>query len=158
VIALNKSGRCKKFDPKSLEYVLVGYSQESKAYRLWRRNTNTVIKAREVKFFEIVSEKLSSDIFIDLENSKEEISKQENDDEEIDDNNSDLNERNDELQEEQENIVKRGPGRPKIQRTGNVGRPKKIYTTRSSTMKNNMEERQDPITVDEALEREDADF
>jgi len=158
VIALNKSGRCKKFDPKGLEYVLVGYSQESKAYRLWRRNTNTVIKARDVKFFEIVNEKLSSDIFIDLENSKEEISKQETDDEEIDDNNSDLNERNDELQEEQENVVKRGPGRPKIQRTGNVGRPKKIYTTRSSTMKNNMEERQDPITVDEALEREDADF
>jgi len=56
VLALNKCGRCKKFDPKGFEYVIVGYSQESKAYRLWRRNTNTVIKARDVKFFEIVSE------------------------------------------------------------------------------------------------------
>jgi len=62
------------------------------------------------------------------------------------------------MQEEQENIIKRGPGRPKILRTGNVGRPKKIYITRSSTMKNNTKERQDPTTVDEALEREDADF
>jgi len=51
VIALNKSGRCKKFDPKGLEYVLVGYSQESKAYRLcWCRNTSIVIKARDVNF------------------------------------------------------------------------------------------------------------
>lgn len=37
VIALNKNGRNKKFDSKGLEYVLVGYSHESKAYRLWRR-------------------------------------------------------------------------------------------------------------------------
>jgi len=121
-------------------------------------------KGKRRKFFEIVSEEPSSDIFIELENGKEEVSKQETDDEEIDNdnNNNDLNERNeiqdDEMQEEQENIVKRGPGRPKILRTGNVGRPKKIYTTRSSTMKNNTKVQLDPITVNEALEREDADF
>ncbi|KAG7188152.1 hypothetical protein KM043_013371 [Ampulex compressa] len=49
---LNKNQRGRKFQAKSDEYVLVGYSEESKAYRLWKLLTKTVIKARDVKFFE----------------------------------------------------------------------------------------------------------
>lgn len=51
-IVLDKSQKRGKFQPKGDKYVLVGYSQESKAYRLWKPGTKTVVKARDVKFFE----------------------------------------------------------------------------------------------------------
>jgi len=51
-IVLDKTRRRGKFQPKGDEYVLVGYSEESKAYRLWKPGTRTVIKARDVRFFE----------------------------------------------------------------------------------------------------------
>lgn len=37
---------------KGDEYVLIGYSDEAKAYRLWKPRTKTVIKSRDVKFYE----------------------------------------------------------------------------------------------------------
>lgn len=51
-IALNENQRGRKFQPKGDEYLLVDYSDESKAYRLWKPGTKTIIKARDVKFFE----------------------------------------------------------------------------------------------------------
>jgi len=54
-IALNKTYQRGKFQPKGDEYILVGYSNESKAYRLWKPGTKTVIKARDVKFMEDVA-------------------------------------------------------------------------------------------------------
>lgn len=52
VIALKKTHRDNKFSPKGEEYILVGYSQESKAYRLWIRGTKTVVKRKDVQFIE----------------------------------------------------------------------------------------------------------
>lgn len=48
VIALNKGPKRGKFLQKGDEYILIGYSYESKAYRLWKPGTRTVIKSRDV--------------------------------------------------------------------------------------------------------------
>lgn len=56
VIALNKEARRNKFEPKGDEYILVDYSEESKAYRLWKPKTRKVIKSRDVRFNEKLSE------------------------------------------------------------------------------------------------------
>lgn len=52
VIALEKKRSRGKFEPKGKEYTLVGYSQESKAYRLWIQGTKTILKRRDVRFIE----------------------------------------------------------------------------------------------------------
>lgn len=153
VVALNKSGKCKKFDSKGLEYILVGYSQESKAYRLWRQGTKTIIKARDVKFFERMDEEITNGVFtnFDEESDEEELSnKEENEEDDYDRN------QHDEEQKIIENIAKHGRGRPKILRTGNVGRPRKIYSIHRSTSNINTSNEIDPETIDEAFEREDA--
>lgn len=54
-IVLNKGQRRGKFQPKGDEYLLVGYSNESKAYRLWKPTTRKVIKSRDVKFIEKIT-------------------------------------------------------------------------------------------------------
>lgn len=51
VVALKKRPGQGKFDPKSKEYTIVGYSQESKSYRLWD-GSHTIIKRRDVRFLE----------------------------------------------------------------------------------------------------------
>lgn len=161
-IALNKSGQHKKFGPKGHEYILVGYSQESKAYRLWRQGSRTIIKARDVKFFEKTDGENTNDIFTNFDvasNDKEKKSENEDEDEDINEDNN--QEDNDDLRDNGNQTItnvntKRGRGRPKILRTGNVGRPRKIYSTRSST--SSTERETDPVTVDEALEREDANL
>lgn len=43
-------------EPKGNEYILVGYSEESKAYRFWKSRTTKVIKHRDVRFNEKLSE------------------------------------------------------------------------------------------------------
>lgn len=157
-VALNKSGRCKKFDPKGHEYILVGYSQESKAYRLWRQGTKTIIKARDVKFFERIDEEITDGVFMNLDNESDDeegINGNETEENEEDD---DGRSQHDEEQEITENVTKRGRGRPKILRTGNVGRPRKIYSTHCSASNINASNETDPATIDEALEREDAHF
>jgi len=52
IIALNKGPKSGKFLQKEEKYILVGYSEESKAYRLWKPGSRTVIKSRDVKFYE----------------------------------------------------------------------------------------------------------
>jgi len=50
VIALNKGSKRGKFLQKGEKYILVEYSEESKAHRLWKPGTRSVIKSRDVKF------------------------------------------------------------------------------------------------------------
>jgi len=52
VIVLNKGESKGKFQSKADEYILVSCSEKSKAYRLWKPGTKTVIKAHNVKIFE----------------------------------------------------------------------------------------------------------
>lgn len=44
------------FTKKSEKYVLIGYSEESKTYRLWKPKTNKIIKARNLKIIEPLHE------------------------------------------------------------------------------------------------------
>ena len=50
---LNKKPGKGKWEPRSEEYVLVGYSKESKAHRLWKGGTRKIIKSRDVQFIKI---------------------------------------------------------------------------------------------------------
>lgn len=52
IIALIKGPKQGKFLRKGDEYVLVGYSNEAKTYRLQKPGTKTVIKSCDVKFYE----------------------------------------------------------------------------------------------------------
>lgn len=61
-IALNKNQRRRKFQPKGDEYLLVGYSDEAKVYRLWKPGTKTVIKARDINFFERIESSSESSL------------------------------------------------------------------------------------------------
>lgn len=65
VIVLHKSRWRKEFDLKGLEYILTRTNQ--KPIILWRRGTKTIIKARDVKFFEKTNEETTSDAFINLD-------------------------------------------------------------------------------------------
>lgn len=46
--ALNKKPDRSKLDPKSEEFILIGYSKELKGYKLWKKGTKQVIKSRDV--------------------------------------------------------------------------------------------------------------
>lgn len=49
---LDKTSKRSKWDARSNEYILVGYSEESKGYRLWKQGTKQIIISRDVKFLE----------------------------------------------------------------------------------------------------------
>lgn len=161
-IALNKSQRKGKFQPIGEEYLLVGYSNESKAYRLWKPKTNKVIKSRDVKFFETFeAPETLTDVAptvpmftvenLEVEKSHEEILNEEEENfyEEIQDES--------EVNFDQENIQNNGevagqsnraPGRPTFEKTGKAGRPKKIYKTKSC----------EPRFPSDVLERDDSEL
>lgn len=156
-IVLDKSKKRGKFQPKGDEYILVGYSQESKAYRLWKQGTKTVVKARDVKFFEKRDPRNLPDgnVLNTPEDKNNDVSvlplqppdapnkdfSSEGSETEIDDHDD-----NQEVIDEDRNDSRRGRGRPKLLRTGQRGRLKKIYRT-NDTMN------QDPQTVSEALDQ-----
>jgi transposase InsO family protein len=144
-IALNKRQKRGKFQPKGDEYVLVGYSEISKAYRLWKPGTKIVIKARDVKFIEVIksSPQTTEGIFDlhdpasdPLEEIQDETEQNFTDDEE-----------DEETEEAQANESHRGPGRPKILRTGKRGRPKKIYQSKNKPS--------DPQSISQMLETDE---
>lgn len=49
---LDKSSRRSKFQPKGIECYMVGYSSESKAYRVYQPDQRKIIKVRDIKFLE----------------------------------------------------------------------------------------------------------
>lgn len=142
VIALNKRHNRKKFLPKGDEYVMVGYSDESKAYRIWKRGTKTVIKARDVKFFEsIESDENPTKDVLEMPGPEEE-----NNDENIEGTDQETTEGS--VTNQGECGTTRGRGRPKIVRTGERGRPRKVYHTvpnnHSSSTHQNLTDLDDP--------------
>lgn len=159
VIALEKGRKRNKFEPKGKEYILVGYSDEAKAYRLWEQGTRTVFKRRDVRFIEdqnTTTYKSELQLFeapMNLETPKamEEESLSENDvDTESTSEENDLDKSQAEPVCEEPPIeidtpnTSRASGRPKIERTGKRGRPRKIYNTKSV--------QEEPTTVQEAMD------
>jgi len=170
VVALIKSPKQGKFLQKGKEYVLVGYSDEAKAYRLWKPGTKTVIKSRDVKFCEelysrnndwdhqIKSPKnlnldnslFESPLIMDIQDTEIHEESTDGSDQQQEDarpegegeNTSDNNEEN------EEQNLRRSRGRPKLMKTGKPGRPKKIYHQHNNT-------EYEPANVAEAMNRSD---
>jgi hypothetical protein len=132
-----------KLTCRSKEGIVVGYSEESKAYRIWIPEERKVEISRDVKFMELNEriEENETDVLLEEEpeiTGPETIDVdvhpmlQQNVSQELE------LERDDEIADEkvlreEENVVeeqqrsRRGPGRPKLVRTGAPGRPKKVY-------------------------------
>lgn len=158
VIALQKAHRNNKFLPKGEEYVLVEYSQESKAYRLWKRGTRTVVKRRDVRFIE--------NRFIQSQETKlfEASTNQAETEDKEDENEEKYKEEQSEQQEMQTTehidtlktyniLIKKGRGCPKLIRDGKPGRPRKLYRE----MKEN-EEYIEPENVKEMVNSPEKDL
>lgn len=138
VIALNKEIRHNKFEPKGDSYILVGYSEESKAYRLWKPGTRKVIKRRDVRFNEKLSEESTEtneaplnmletyDKSIEIKTSEDRAQEDIDNEESNEDPGSSSEE---ELSDSTsiKNTMKRVSERPKILRTGKRERPRKLF-------------------------------
>ena len=160
--ALNKDPKKGKFDPRSRECTFLGYSEESKAYRLWSITEGKIITSRDVKFldtFRPVTEDAEEFIpdgwsaVTPEEPSQRPI--------EIEPESTPIPV---EIEEEPETaaapLVVRGPGRPKLIKTGKPGRPKKqpnlvvVGPANEDDIPGqaaNLADVQEPSTLDEAL-------
>lgn len=161
VFVMNRKPGRSKLEPKSRKGIFVGYSQESKAYRIWIPEEKKIEVSRDVKFLEkseiqiiksyedfgpIESQSESSsslrdigqaayDDFVDIDLLRNEGS---NDlpDENIQDASDDYTDESD--GEDLHGFPPNNPqpartrGRPKLVRTGQRGRPKKVYATASN--------------------------
>ncbi|CAK9814706.1 Retrovirus-related Pol polyprotein from transposon TNT 1-94 [Anthophora quadrimaculata] len=155
VIALEKGAKLNKFMPRGKEYILVGYSQESKAYRLWERGTKQIAKKRDVRFYEDLNNNANIEddtLILTTPNKIETIQKTEkeikeykktesieNNEEVENDENSEEEVESDESPEDETSHFKRARGRPKKVRSGNRGRPRKLfhYTANASEIQYN---------------------
>lgn len=154
VIALEKKPSRGKFEPKGKEYILVGYSQESKAYRLWSPGTKMILKRRDVRFIE--------DLKVETSNTQENLEALLNPDwykiAETKPEESTLQESSEESEEEKQEgcidtpkISRRGPGRPKLLKTGKKGRPRKLF----HEIKYDEETTEEPLSKEEIEKRPD---
>jgi len=145
VYTLNRDGNKGKLDSRSRKGIFVGYSDETKGYRVWLINEKRTDIARDVKFIGIPKPG----------NCNEPLTSEENDTSQAEmlfnpgtprilntpeENHDDQDEEEDEEGSEhggEENCrensnldaPRRGPGRPRIQRTGTRRRPKKLFHT-----------------------------
>lgn len=127
---LNKNTTKGKFDARSKEGILVGYSEVSKGYRIWINSESRIVTTRDVKFdIELDSERIAVDEDLDdfmvntVVNTRGQTVPIEEE--------TEINDMPGE--DTQENIQaphvrkSRMRGRPRVIRTGNRGRPRKEY-------------------------------
>jgi hypothetical protein len=145
VFCLNRSPGKGKLACRSKEGMLVGYSEESKSYRIWIPEERKVEISRDVKFMELNEriEENETDVLLEEEPEitgpqtidvdvhpmlQQNVSQElelERDDEIADEEGEALRDEENVVEEQQ--WSRRGPGRPKLVRTGAPGRPKKVY-------------------------------
>lgn len=166
VIALQKGVKGNKFEAKEKSLIMVGYSSESKAYRLWCPRTKTIIKSRDVRFLKnVISEEESTnentiemlEIPIDLKLNKEEIISRDemrqedlhtpeqnaiaDSDDEGRQEDSETENLTSKIQETpRQKQTKRGPGQPKKLLTGKPGRSRKLFHKVPEKYKDDTEE------------------
>lgn len=136
---LNKDPRKKKFDSRSKTGIFIGYSDKSKAYRVWIPSERRVVVSRDVKILENSCYKnISKDHQCDDTNKELTPNKtstiyisSEEDTKSLDEVHLDAsNNEREELEEINEQVCEdlcRTRGRPKILRTGKRGRPRKLF-------------------------------
>ena len=130
-IALDKTQKT-KFRAKAKEYVMVGYAETSKGYRLYDKESRKIVINRDVKFIE-KNMSNSPDVTILVSGSENGSNKDEDAEE------SPETKRECKVKEE---FAMRGPGGPKFLRNG------KVYNTLNMVLAENMCV---PNTVGEAL-------
>lgn len=159
-VALDKTEN-KKFRAKGKEYIMVGYSDEAKGYRLYDMDKKIIIVRRDVIFIENELERKSSlnenAVLIELESTEDQnvinleieeaiISSIPSEDNSHD---SEVHESDDEenFDRSTDTRAKVGRGRPKVIRSGKPGRPKKQYNILNVMS----EDIRIPQTVNEAI-------
>jgi len=165
-LALDKNPQKGKFESRSQVCIMLGYSSESKAYKLWSIEKQKVIVSRDVKFLdyfpktgegnaETSPDLLSEDTVcheVEGRTMKATPSREAGEPEKrpveppAPDNT---------LSTVQE--MKKGPGRPKKIKTGLPGRPKRVPNMVPVTEAATVAQVQDPENVKEALEGPNAD-
>jgi hypothetical protein len=142
--ALDKTPGKGKFDSRSKKCIFIGYSVQSKAYRLWNPEARKVIRSRDVTFTERNQAENDFTDFMDEEIFKKnpenviEFNVPETQKEDKQTEICDLEEDGETLVEEENGeeipvIMKRGLGRPKKVLTGKRGRPRKLFNMIRST-------------------------
>lgn len=134
VYCLNRDRGKGKFDQRCKEGIFIGYSEETKGYRVWLPNERKTEISRDVKFLESTgTQEIEFEDFFPEEEPAEIIPKSSNNHnvlveiEEIDSESAAENGNEREYGIQEENEVKRGRGRPTFVKTGFRGRPKKKY-------------------------------
>lgn len=148
VYCLSRKPGIGKLEPRGQEGIFLGYAQESKGYRIWIPSIKQVVISRDIKvintkkplehyeaipedFFDSMDERLEVEkqnppIEVIMEphplleeniNQPEQLTKDDSDD---------LLGSHEEEETSQES-ERRGPGRPRLERTGARGRPTKVY-------------------------------
>lgn len=154
-IALNKKHH-HKFRPKGIEYVIVGYSNTSKAYRLYDKSTRKIVISRDVNFIENITGKdfadisitrdvdLTSDISIKGDDMKDQLNiKSESEFESAEEDVNDPNDADCEAEEKNNSIGERiGRGRLRVLRSGKQYNVLNLMNAADINV---------PQTVDEAL-------
>jgi hypothetical protein len=136
--ALDKTPGKGKFDSRSKKCIFIGYSVQSKAYRLWDPEARKVIRSRLVTFTGRNQAENDFTDFMDEEIFKKnpenviEFNVPETQKEDKQTETCDLEEDGETLVEEENGeeitvIMKRGLGRPKKVVTGKRGRPRKLF-------------------------------
>lgn len=160
-----------KFEPKGVKMIFVGYEKYTKGYRLFNPTTQNIVIARDVIFFEntfatpVLEENLEVDSFHDFEIPGGTVQEDtapvniETVQDKTQEHNQEIAEDDDESQGSAIDVPnangKRCRGRPKICRTGRVGRPRKVYVTEPRVeMLNAVIE--NPTTIADALNSDNA--
>jgi len=135
VFTVDRDSTKGKLDPRSKKGILMGYSDQSKGYRIWLTSKRKIDVARDVRFMEKVFTLSQVEAGVDVLDELEEADAEEEEDEAVfpppaverDDSQPEENEIEQDLGE-----PRRGRGRPEIIRTGQRGRPRKRYNVVSS--------------------------
>ena len=150
---LEKGKHLGKFDSKTRKCIFIGYSLESKAFRLWDPIANKILKSRDVKFLHKFQENEHEtlDDFIDIEiminscnkeSTSDELREERNENDLEEETNEEFHSANEEITNmRRESVIahnenkdkdarvlpamKLRKGRPKVIRTGKPGRPAK---------------------------------
>ncbi|XP_073816655.1 ecdysteroid phosphate phosphatase isoform X1 [Musca autumnalis] len=167
VVALNKRKGKSKLLPKGEQLTFVGYAHQTKGYRLYNRNLKTITIARDVKFFENSfsnfgigddGESESNDdwFVVDIGADKEQNKNVNTADPVIED---DMETSVDES-DDGESGQKRKRGRPKVNRTGRRGRPRKLRVVEAASnalLNYAYFDEEDPKSIAEAMQSKNAE-
>lgn len=149
--ALDKTPNKGKFEPRSHECIFLGYETESKAYRLWSTERQTIIKSRDVVFTNEFKYKGTPQDFdyrpTNVEICTKTLTSTQNQETQTQGEQEEHKEKQ-QITESATSQSQRGRGRPKIQRNGTRGRPKKVYNTVPSDPPH--EEESDQTKIEEA--------